>query len=477
MKKKVLSFTLIFLLLFTSLTYAVNISIDGNNVGFTQQTGSPFVDGSSRTQVPLRITMESFGATVKWDDTSKTAIVEKDGIKVEVPVGKSYVIKDGQQIKNDTAAIIKDGKTYLPIRAVLECFGASVGWDSATQTVTVSKNGKVVALDDLKIHFIDVGQADSILIELPSDEEILIDAGNKGDSNTIKTYLASLGVDDIEYFIITHPHEDHIGSAADILNTFDVDKVYMPDTTATTQVFEDTVNAIISSGATAVKAKAGEKIINSTDLKFEILAPTSMYYSIVIKLTYGDTSFLFTGDAESVSELEMVRAGYDLNVDLLKVGHHGGETSTSKIFLDAVMPKFAIISVGAGNTYSHPHQKALDRLISAGAKIYRTDEQGTIIATSNGTTITIDKSASTITSPPVQEKPVITTPTVPVIPPATNGTATEANAKYIGNSDSLKFHKPGCSSVSSMSQINKVFFLERIDAINKSYVPCGRCNP
>jgi len=482
MKKKILSFAIVFMLIISTCAYAVNISIDGNNVGFTEQSGSPFVDGSNRTQVPLRITMESFGATVKWDDVTKTAIVEKDGIKVEVPIGQSYIIKNGQQVKNDTAALIKDGKTYLPIRAVLEAFGASVGWDNATQTVTASKSGNVVALEDLKIHFIDVGQADSILIDLPGDNEFLIDAGNKGDADTIINYVKNQKIDDIECLILTHFHEDHIGAAPDIINKLKIEKAYMPDTTADTDIYKDTIQAIQDNNITAVKAKGGLNIINNQGLKLDVLAPNSMWYSemneysLVTKLVYGDTSFLFTGDAESVSELEMIRAGYDLHCDLLKVGHHGGETSTSQIFLDEIAPKYAIISVGTDNTYGHPHQATLNRLLNIGAKIYRTDEQGTIIATSDGTNITIDKAASTVNTAPAVE-PVVTTPTIPTQINNNSSTATAENAKYIGNSDSLKFHKPGCSSAESMSEENKVYFLNREDAISQGYVPCGRCKP
>jgi beta-lactamase superfamily II metal-dependent hydrolase len=466
MKKRVLSFVLVFMLIISTAAYAVNISIDGNNVSFTEQSGAPFVDGNNRTQVPLRVTMESFGATVGWNNDTRTAIVEKDGVKVEVPVGQSYIIKNEQQIKNDTAAIIKDGKTYLPIRAVLEAFGANVGWDNSTQTVTVSKS----SLADLKIHFIDVGQADSILIELPTNEEILIDAGNKGDNNTIINYINGLGIDDIEYFILTHFHEDHIGSAQDVLAAYDVDRVYIPDTTADTQIYKDTMQAIKDNGSELIKAIAGTNIIDTANLDFEVLAPNSMWYSemneysLVTKLLYGDTSFLFTGDAESVSELEMVRAGYDLDVDLLKVGHHGGETSTSQTFLDAVSPEYAVISVGEGNTYGHPHDKTLSRLNIIGAKIYRTDKQGIIIATSDGTNIKIDKAATIYTPEPVKEEPV-TTPTQ------------DNNQSYIGNSNSLKFHYPTCSSVATMSESNKVFFNSRTEAVNKSYEPCGRCNP
>lgn len=459
MKKRILSFILVFMLIFTNTVYAVNISINGNNIGFTEQSGAPFVDSNNRTQVPLRVTMESFGATVGWNNDTRTAIVENDGIKVEVPVGQSYIIKNGKQIKNDTAAIIKDGKTYLPIRAVLEAFGANVGWDSSTQTVTVSK------LKDLTIHFIDVGQADCILIELPNNEEILIDAGNKADSKTIINYIKNLGIYDIEYFILTHYHEDHIGSVPNILNEFDVLKIYIPDTTTDTQIYKETIQAIEKENAEVIKAKGGTNIIDTANLDFEVLAPNSMWYSemnefsLVTKLVYGNTSFLFTGDAESVSELEMIRAGYDLDIDLLKVGHHGGETSTSQLFLDATTPESAVISVGVGNSYGHPHEKTLNRLNNIGAKVYRTDEQGTIIAISDGSKITIDKSSSAY---------------VPVSEPVKNEPVT---GNYIGNKNTLKFHYPSCSSVNSMNESNKVILNSREEAINKGYVPCGRCNP
>ncbi len=330
---------------------------------------------------------------------------------------------------------------------------------------------KGTELDEAMIHFIDVGQADCILIDLPGDNEILIDAGNRDDADTIINYIDSLGIDDIEHFILTHFHEDHIGSAPDVLEEFDVEKVYIPGTTADTKIYRDTMESIEEENAELIKAKAGTSVIDTDNIDFEVLAPSSMWYSemnefsLVAKLVYGDTSFMFTGDAESVSELEMVRAGYDLDVDLLKVGHHGGETSTSQVFLDEVTPEYAIISVGEGNTYGHPHDKALNRLIAAGAKIYRTDEQGSIVAKSDGSNITIDKAATTNIPEPAKEEPINTTPTA------------NENASYIGNSNSHKFHSPSCSSVEDMNENNKVLFNSREEAISAGYDPCGRCKP
>lgn len=311
--------------------------------------------------------------------------------------------------------------------------------------------------EELKIHFIDVGQADCILIELPANEEVLIDAGNREDAEYITNYLDSLGIETIEYFILTHPHEDHIGSATAILSNYEVDKIYMPDVSADSKIYKDTINAIREEGAELINAKAGTSIIASDDLSFDVLAPNSMWYSelneysLVTRLVYKDTSFLFTGDAESVSELEMVKAGYEIDSDLLKVGHHGGETSSSQVFLDEVTPEYAVISAGKDNPYGHPHKKTLSRLNAIGAEIYRTDELGTITASSDGTKIKIDKAGYEET--------------------------TINKSKYIGNINSMKFHYSDCSSVSSMKDRNKRFFKDRKDAVSQGFVPCSICKP
>ena len=256
-----------------------------------------------------------------------------------------------------------------------------------------------------------------------------------------------------------------------------MDKVYTPETIADTDIYEATMAAIEDEDMEIIRAKGGKSIIDTASLAFEFLGPNSIYYSeaneysLVTKLTYGGTSFLFTGDAESVSELEMVRGDYDLDVDLLKVGHHGGETSSSQIFLNEVTPAYAVISVGAFNNYGHPHEKTLNRLNAIGAKIYRTDIQGTVVATSDGSNITIDKEATEYVPEPIKEVPVKTIPT------NNDDTATESTAKYIGNSNTHKLHYPSCGSVNDMKETNKVFFLLREDAISNGYIPCKRCNP
>lgn len=247
---------------------------------------------------------------------------------------------------------------------------------------------------ELNIHFIDVGQADSILIQ-QGNENMLIDAGNNDDENTLKNYLVSLGVKELKYAIATHPHEDHIGSMNYIINSLKVGQIYAPKVTASTKTYENLVNAVKNKAMQFKTPTVGETFYVG-QAKCIILAPNSSTYdglnnySIVVKVEFGNNSFLFAGDAEEASEKEMLSKGLNLKADLLKVGHHGSRTSSSDAFLDAVNPKYAVISVGKDNDYGHPNAEALNLLSSRGAAVYRTDLNGTIVATSNGNNISFN---------------------------------------------------------------------------------------
>lgn len=332
----------------------------------------------------------------------------------------------------------------------------------------------------LIVYFLDVGQADCTLIQLPNGEEVLIDAGNYGDGSYIKNYLENLNVDDIEYFILTHPHEDHIGSAKEIINNFTVKKIYMPDVLASSNLYESTMLAIENKDIETIFAKPGLKIIDSPGLKLELLSPKSMYYSelneysAVARLEYDNTSFLFTGDAESVSELEMLGGGFNLDSDVLKVGHHGGRTSSSIDFLKAVTPEYSIISCGEDNSYGHPHIETLNRLSDIGSDIYRTDELGTIVAVSNGKDISI--TSDEVMEIPLAPLEILNTPPIPDSSEVKE-TPVISETNYVGNKNSLVFHKTDCSSVADMKESNKVFFTIRQNAVDQGYTPCGRCNP
>ncbi len=249
----------------------------------------------------------------------------------------------------------------------------------------------------LTVHFIDVGQADSILIQMPSGRVMMIDAGNNGDGGALKKYLQALNVKRIDVLVGTHPHEDHIGGLDDIIKAFDIGSVYMPKVSATSKTYEDVLSAIKSKGLKVNTAKAGAeiKLGGESALSIEMIAPNGAEYdslndySAAIKLTYGSTKMLFMGDVEEVSEKEILKAKYDIKAELIKVGHHGSDTATSAAFLKAVAPKLAVISCGEDNSYGHPHKEVLARLKSQKADVYRTDTMGTIVAFSDGKKITV----------------------------------------------------------------------------------------
>ena len=246
--------------------------------------------------------------------------------------------------------------------------------------------------EDLKVHFLDVGQGDSIFIELPTNETILIDASIKDASNKIINYLREENVSKIDYVFATHPHSDHIGGMSAVIKAFDIGQIYMPKAVTTTKTYENLLLTIKDKNLKIKAAKAGNTIIDTDDLKLVVLAPNQdsyeslNNYSIVLKLTYKEKSFLFMGDAETLSEKEITG---DIQADVLKVGHHGSRTSTSQAFLNKVNPSYAVISVGLNNDYKHPHQEVIDRLEKKNIKIYRTDQNGDIIFTTDGYNIDV----------------------------------------------------------------------------------------
>ncbi|MEL7596663.1 MAG: ComEC/Rec2 family competence protein [Clostridiaceae bacterium] len=270
--------------------------------------------------------------------------------------------------------------------------------ETKTQSHPVSNviKANVKVSGTLKIHYIDVGQADSILIQ-QDEHNMLIDAGNNGDSDLVVNYLKKNNVKKLDYVVGTHPHEDHIGSLDTVINNFEIGKVLMPKATSTTRTFKDVVTAIKNKNLKITEPIPGTTY-NLGEASWTVLAPSknkdyedANNYSIVCKLKYGNTSFIFTGDAEDISEKEILARGYDLKSDVLKIGHHGSSSSTTDAFLTAVNPKYAIISCGKGNDYGHPHKPTMDKLKSKKIPVYRTDECGTIVCTSDGTKITFDK--------------------------------------------------------------------------------------
>jgi len=269
---------------------------------------------------------------------------------------------------------------------------------TAQSAQSINSQSVSAAPADTLVYFLDVGQGDCELIRLKTGENILIDSGTGQTKKKLGDMLRTLGVQRIDYLIATHPHEDHIGGMAQVVEEFPIGEIYMPKIpdaqVPTTQVYENLLNAIDKKQLTITAARGGMTILNSGEAKLEVFAPNSDQYSglnsysIVTKLTCGEKSFLFAGDAEADSEKEMVAKGYNLKSDVLKCGHHGSSTSTTAAFLKAVQPGTAVISCGVNNDYGHPDKHVVDRLKKAGVTIYRTDLDDTVLARCDGRTIT-----------------------------------------------------------------------------------------
>lgn len=247
----------------------------------------------------------------------------------------------------------------------------------------------------LEVSIVDVGQGDAIFIKTPNGKTILVDTGSKDEKSKILNFINSKDIKSIDMLVGTHPHEDHIGNMATIINDYSVGEVYMPKVAHTTKTFKNTVKAIKEKGLTIKMPNLSEKL-KFDDVTIEFVAPNSKSYkdlnnySIVMKVTYGKNSFLLTGDAEKESESEMLSKNYDLKADVLKLGHHGSSTSSTKKFLQAVNPKFSIASCSKDNEYGHPHEEIINSLKKMNIKLFKTYESGTVTFTSDGKNITVN---------------------------------------------------------------------------------------
>lgn len=244
----------------------------------------------------------------------------------------------------------------------------------------------------LEIYFFDVGQADSILIK-EKDYTMLIDGGNQSDGENLVKYLQEeLNINDIDILVGTHPHEDHIGGLPDVINTLDISTIYLPNATTTTNIFEKLLDTIAEKNYKITVPKIDEEIkLNNMNFKVIYTGTDESDLnntSIVLKLEYGKTSYLFTGDATDKTEEKILNK--DIESDVLKVGHHGSSYSSTESFINKVNPQYAIIQVGTNNKYDHPTKTTLDKLKEKNIKVYRTDLNGTIKLTSDGKNINFE---------------------------------------------------------------------------------------
>lgn len=252
------------------------------------------------------------------------------------------------------------------------------------------------ATSNVKVHVIDVGQGDSILIQT-GNENILIDGGNKSKGDEVSAYLKKQKVKTLNAVVSTHPDADHVGGLAEVIDTLKVKRVYAPKVTHTTQAYKNFLTAVKKKNLKIKVAKKGVEIpTKSKSITLKFLAPVKEYsksdlnnWSGVLQLTHNKKKFLFTGDAETQAEKDMLNAGVLSKIDVLKVSHHGAKEATSTSFLNKVKPTYAVISVSKTNGYGHPTSTTLNRLKKAKAKVYRTDKNGSVIFTSTGKKITV----------------------------------------------------------------------------------------
>ena len=342
-----------------------------------------------------------------------------------------------------------------------------------TEPVTQPSQSQTPSSGSFTVHFIDVGQADAALI-MCEGKTMLIDGGNADDSNLMYTYLSKLGVDQLDYVIGTHAHEDHIGGIAGALNYAGVNRVLCPVTSYSTKAFNNFVKAVQNRGQSITIPSVGDQFtLGSANCQVLAVNSTSdtNESSIVLRITYGSTSFMFTGDAEQEAENMILNRSFELKSDVLKVGHHGSASSTSYRWLREVDPDYAVISVGKDNSYGHPTETVLSRLRDADVTTYRTDLQGDIICTSDGRTITFQVS---------RNQNADTLGGIGNNSTQQGGTSTGSGEEmqYILNTGSMKFHYPICSSAKKISSKNrKTYFGTREELLEQGYTPCGYCDP
>ena len=342
-----------------------------------------------------------------------------------------------------------------------------------------------------KVYFIDVGQADAALV-VCDGKTMLIDGGNSADSNLIYSFLQKKGVSHLDYIIATHAHEDHVGGLSGALNYATVGTVYCPVKSYSSNAFNNFAKNVEKQGKSITVPSRGAQFslggASCTVLAVNTSSDTNNS-SIVLRIVYGSTSFLFTGDAEREVEQAMINRGVPLKSTVLKVGHHGSYTSTSYQFLWNVMPDYAVISCGKGNSYGHPHDEVLSRLRDADVYLFRTDLQGDITCTSNGSSVSFSVSrnwnanvfgdvGNNSTQPPAETEPEATEP-AETTPPATEPPADETEGMdYVLNTNSMKFHDPNCEWAQKISDRNRADYTgSREDLIAQGYSPCGGCNP
>lgn len=407
-----------------------------------------------------------------------------------------------------------DSSSSEPIADASSEVSSQISDDASSEVSGNSSGDDSSAEAHMEVHFLDVGQGLSILA-MSEDEVLIYDGGDRSSSDFVVSYLKKQGVEKIDYLISSHYDSDHVSGLIGCLNVFDVETVIGADYVHNSSLYESFQKAVTNKDLTVTHPKVGTSYNFGTGT-FTILSPDTTYSdsnnnSVAIKLTNGDTDFIFMGDAESESESAMISSGIDLSCDVLCLGHHGSASSTSWDLLQASVPEFAIISCGADNAHGHPHEETMEKLSSMEIPVFRTDMQGTITAVSDGSSIEwnvqpCNDYSSGEDSETETSESTDTTDSEKSSESSKNSSSDESSessknsssdkssessknsssdkssesseCSYILNTSTEKFHLPGCRSVKQMSDKNKKEYTgTRDDLIDMGYEPCKNCNP
>ena len=347
--------------------------------------------------------------------------------------------------------------------------------------------------DKMEVHFIDVGQGDATLIKC-GEHAMLIDAGDDSKGTAIQNYLKKQKVEKLDYLVLTHPDSDHIGGAPTIITKFDIKKVFVSNYEKDNKTYRKLIQALDDKDLKYMTPKVGSRYYLGTAL-ITILAPNKEYdnpndASVSLIIKNGDNKFIFSGDAGEDAEKDILDNEIDISADVYHVAHHGSKTSTSKDFFKAINPDYAVISCAEGNSYGHPHAETLNTLRTNGVKVYRTDEEGSIIATADGKKITFSVPASETwkAGEPAESTNAAKPSTGNTTQSSNKETASDVKESapevsasntteltYVLNVKTMKFHKPSCNSLPTANR--KDTSESRESVIAQGYVPCKKCNP
>lgn len=387
----------------------------------------------------------------------------------------------------------KIGRQLLNLMLMAAIIIGSFSADSVMSQAADGRAGAVKSEDvkagSMEVHFMDVGQGDATLI-VCDGHSMLIDAGDYTKGTAIQNYLKKQKIKKLDYLIFTHPDADHIGGAPVIITKFDIDRVFLSNFEKDNKTYQKMIQALDNKHLKYTTPKIGTQY-SLGSAKITILAPNGSYdnpndASVALTVEHGENRFLFTGDAEEAAEKDIMANGIDISADAYKAGHHGSRTSTSKEFFEAVDPAYAVISCGEENSYGHPHAETLNTFRMNGVDVYRTDEEGTIVAVSDGKEITFNVPASETwkAGEPNGNTSVWEAPdknsgnqdaSVVTEPEKKEDHSDTKEVTYVLNTKTKKFHRPSCNSLPTVNRKDSTE--SREDIMAQGYVPCKRCNP